>query len=128
MIYTNLPITCRFIPIDINDEVFQIVFMTNFMAYLNRASLVYMNWVNNPETLNEGDILWAADWAKKLYENMEAIDDDMTEYIGNCLDNDYHRYILDNVDFTHTGFDFGDVSPLNISYGIKLYNQILKKL
>jgi len=128
MIYANLPLHCRFIPIDINDEVFQIVFMTNFIAYLNRASLVYMNWVNNPEILNEGEILWAADWAKKLYNNMEEINDDMTEYIGNCLNNKRQRYIMNNVDFTHTGFDFGNISPLNICKGIDLYNQTLKKL
>jgi len=128
MIYANLPLTCRFIPIDTNDEVFQIVFMSNFIAYLNRASLVYMNWVNNPETLNEGEILWAADWAKKLYNNMQKIDDDMTEYIGDCLDNKHQRYILDNVHFTHTGFDFGDVTQDNINYGIDLYNAILDKL
>ena len=102
--------------------------MSNFIAYLNRASLVYMNWVNNPETLNEGEILWAADWAKKLYNNMQKIDDDMTEYIGDCLDNKHQRYILDNVHFTHTGFDFGDVTQDNINYGIDLYNAILDKL
>jgi hypothetical protein len=121
MIYANLPVTCRLIPIDTNDEVFQIVFMCNFIAYLNRASLVYMNWVNNPETLNDGDVLWAADWAKKLYNNMEAVYDDMSEYITNCLDNKYQNYIMTNVHFSHTGFDFRNISPDNINNGITLY-------
>jgi hypothetical protein len=128
MIYANLPVTCRFIPVDINDEVFQLVFMSNFGAYLKRASLVYMNWVNNPETLSEAKILYAADWAKKLYNNMEEINDDMSEYIGNCLENKRTNYIMNNVDFTHIGFDFGDVTPDNINNGITLYNAILDKL
>jgi len=129
MIYANLPVTCRLIPIDTNDEVFQIVFMCNFLGYINRASLVYMNHVDNPETTsNEGWILYAAEWAKNLYNIKEAVEEDITEYIVQCLDNKHTKYILTNVCFYHTGFDMGDVTADNINYGIDLYNEILHKL
>ena len=126
MIYSQIPLKCRFIPINIDDEVFQIVFMTNFPAYLHRASLCYMDLVDNNTDFNEGDILHLADWAKRLYNNKENIADNMDEYIEYCLTSQHQRYIMDNVRFTNIGFDFGDVTPENLNDGVDLYNAILK--
>lgn len=129
MIYANLPLKCRFIPIDVNNEVFQIIFMIYFRSYLKFAAEVYLNAVDAEDSeLNEGDIVYAARWAKDIYENYENIKEDMDEFTKNCLACKRTAYIANNVRETQLGFDFYKISQDNVLKGIRLYNAILDKI
>ena len=130
MIYSQLPINCRFFPIDVNDEVFQIKFLINFPFFLEHAANLFMEMVDETEELsmNEEQMLFFADWAKRVYDNKERIKEDMDEFRYECFCDKHKKYIVDNVPSRHIGFDFGDLTFPNVNDAIDLYNKILKKL
>ncbi len=129
MIYANLPVTCRFIPIDVDDEVFQIIFMLYFRSYLKNAAQIFLDVVDAENTkLNEGDIVNGARWAKDIYENYENIKEDMDEFKKNCLACKRTAYIANNVYPYQLGFNFYEVNCRNVTKGIELYNLIYKKI
>ena len=131
MIYTQIPLNCRFIPINVDDEVFQLAFMSNFKFYLENVAKLYMELVDNPPEglgINEGDILCLAEWAKDVYNNKVKIEETI-DYLFNKWFSDPHtKYIIDNVELNYIEFEFGDISQLNVNYAIDLYNQILNKV
>jgi hypothetical protein len=130
MIYANLPVTCRFIPIDINDEVFQIVFMFHFPFYLENAANKYMELVDDPETqnLNEGELIGVARWAKDIYENKVSIEETMNHFKYECYNDKHKKYIVENVKPSRIGFKFGDISQDNVNEAIRLHNEIGDKI
>ena len=100
MIYANLPVTCRFIPVDINDEVFVTVFLAYFTYYLEAVSQSLINVVDcddgRYDDFSEKDILYYAKWAKDVYEVKERIKEDnlSDEY---CCQTKYRRRIIRTV-------------------------------
>jgi len=129
MIYANLPVTCRFIPIDVDNEVFQIIFMLYFRSYLKNSAEVFLDSIDAEDTkLNEGQIVYGARWAKDIYENYEKIKEDMDDFKQNCLKCKRTAYIANNVIPDQLGFDFYTVSRDNVLKGIELYNTILEKI
>ena len=129
MIYTQIPLKCRFIPINGDDEVFQIIFMLYFRSFLKQAATVYMDIVNNPEeqNLNEGEIVYAAKWAKDIYNNYENIKENMDDFKVWCHQCKKKRHIAYNVLPKQIGFNFWEISFANVDKGILLYNEILEK-
>jgi hypothetical protein len=96
---------------------------------LKFAAEVYLNAVDAEDSeLNEGDIVYAARWAKDIYENYENIKEDMDEFTKNCLACKRTAYIANNVRETQLGFDFYKISQDNVLKGIRLYNAILDKI
>jgi hypothetical protein len=89
-----------------------------------------MEMVDETEELsmNEEQMLFFADWAKRVYDNKERIKEDMNEFRYECFCDKHKKYIVDNVPSRHIGFDFGDLTFPNVNDAIDLYNQILKKL
>jgi hypothetical protein len=130
MIYSQIPLKCRFIPIDTDDEVFQTIFLYHFPFYLDMAAIKYMDLVDNPETLklNEGDVIYLARWAKDIYENKVSIDEVMKDFKYEVYNDEHLKYIMDNVKPNHIGFRFRDVSQDNVNEAIRLYNEIGAKI
>jgi hypothetical protein len=130
MIYANLPLNCRFIPIDVNDEVFQIIFMLYFRSYLKNAAQIFMRVVDGDTDTNfdEGDIIYAAQWAKDIYKNYEKNEETCEEIKKQWLKCKRKAYIANNVAPEQLGFDFHEVSCSNVNKSITLYNAILKKI
>ena len=130
MIYTQIPLKCRFIPVNIDDEVFQLIFMCNFQFYLENVANKYMELVDNPEQqdLNDGDVVYLAQWAKDVYNNKVKIEETIDYLFSKWFVNKHKKYIIDNVDPRHIEFQFGDLSQTNVNDAINLYNAILKKV
>jgi hypothetical protein len=130
MIYSQLPINCRFFPIDVNDEVFQIKFLINFPFFLDHASKIFMELVDETDErgMTEEQMLYFADWAKHTYQQKERIEKMMDDFRYECFCDKHKKYIVDNVPSNHIGFDFGDLTYPNVDEGIVLYNQIVEKL
>jgi len=130
MIYTKLPLKCRFIPIDVDDEVFQTVFMFHFTQFLEYSAQIFMEIVDEADEngIDEGGVLFFADWAKHTYKNKEAIKEDMDEFKYKCFCNKDKKYIIDNVKANQIGFDFGNMTYNNVYEGAVLYKAILPKI
>lgn len=130
MIYSQLPLKCRFIPIDIDDEVFQTIFMFHFPFYLEKVANKYMQLVDEPETqnLNEGEVIHLARWAKDIYENKVSIEKVMSDFKYEVYCDKHLKYIVDNAKPNQIGFKFGDGSQDNINEAIRLYNEIGDKI
>ena len=130
MIYSQLPINCRFFPIDVNDEVFQIKFLINFPFFLEHAANLFMEIVDETEEsgITESQMLFFADRAKHAYRQKERIEEDMDNFRYQCFCDKHKKYIADNVPSNHIGFNFGDLTFTNVRDGVALYNQIVEKL
>lgn len=133
MIYSQIPLKCRFIPINTDDEVFRLIFMMNFPFYLEHAAYEYMKIVNQEDryendNYNEGKILFYANWAKSLYRVKENMENIHNKFCSNCFNDKHKKSIIDNIDSRHIGFDFGDLSIINMNRALKLNNVILKNL
>ena len=130
MIYSKLPIKCRFFPINTNDEVFQTVFMFYYMDFLDATSKLFMEIADESDEngLDEGGVLFFAELAKRTYKNKETIKEDMTEFKYKCFCNKDKKYIIENVKPNKIGFDFGNLTFDNVYDGNILYNAILRKI
>jgi hypothetical protein len=126
MIYANLPVKCRFIPIDINDEVFVTVFLAYFSIFLEAASNSLISVVDNDDgrydDFSENDILYYAKWAKDVYAVKERVKEENP--IQYCERTKYRRRIIRTVSPYHIGFELDNHSTENINYGIRLYNSL----
>ena len=130
MIYAQLPLNCRFVPVNIEDEVFQTIFMVHFPFFLEAAANLFMEMVDgegvNDET-TDGDVLFWADWAKRVYANKVRIEEHIIDhYKEKVFYNKHYKRIIDNVSSAHIGFEFGQLNPTNVNDGIELYNKILR--
>jgi hypothetical protein len=130
MIYSQIPLNYRFIPINTDDEVFQTVFMFHFIFYLENVANKYMQLVDEPETqnLNEAQVVYSARWAKDVYENKVSIETAMSHYKYEVYCDKQLKYIIDNTKPNQIGFNFGDWSQDNVNEAIRLYNEIGDKI
>lgn len=130
MIYAQLPINCRFFPVNIDDEVFQLKFMVNFPFFLEHAANVFMEMVDGvgvDDETTDGDVLFWADWAKRVYANKVRIEKNVIDnYKEKVFNNKHYKRIVDCVPASHIGFKFGELYPNNVNDGIELYNKILR--
>ena len=101
--------------------------MINFPFFLEHAANVFIEIVDDPEKfdMNEGDVIFWAEWARDVYKNRERIQKYMDEFRYEVYCNKHKKYIADNVPSNHIGFKFGDISPQNVNDAIALYNEIL---
>ena len=130
MIYSQIPLKCKFIPINTDHEVFQTVFMFHFPFYLENVANKYMQLVDEPETQNlkEGDVVHLARWAKDVYENRVSIETVMSNYKYEVYCDKHLKYIIDTIKPNQIGFKFGDSSQHNVNEAIRLYNEIGNKI
>jgi hypothetical protein len=128
MIYANLPLKCRFIPIDVNDEVFVTIFITYFIDFLDAASKALIAVVDDDDErykdFNERNIIYYANWAKGVYTVKEEIKEDYDIWMEYCQQTKKKYRIINTVSPYHIGFDISDLSTKNINFGISLWNSV----
>ena len=134
MIYSQIPLKCRLIPVNTDDEVFQTIFLSYFIIYLERASTYFMKIVNQEDEFeydnrNEGEILFWAEWARDVHRQMEKIEETTNEFRWH-VDQECakKKKIWNDVRPRNLGFDYNDMSPLNVNFGITLWNECLDKV
>lgn len=131
MIYDGVPIKYRYIPINIECDIFVTMFMCIFSTYLGYCSNSLMAIVDNEDGnydhFDERNILYYAKWARDVYKQKETSHEVCIrwfEYVKK------HKYTIDIYRECNTfnfEFKFSDHSLDNINKSITIYNSIMKK-
>ena len=131
MIYNEVPLKYRYIPINIECDLFVTVFMCLFSSYLGWCANSLMEVLNNEDGLydhfNEGKLLEVAEWAKDVYRQKEKIQPLCERFHNYVIKHKYTSNIINNIDTINFEFDFSDHSCENINDGIIIFNSIIKK-
>jgi hypothetical protein len=132
MIYNEVPLKYRYIPINIECDLFVTVFMCYFSSYLGWCANSLMAVLDNEDGLydhfSEGKLLEVAEWAKDVYRQKEKIHPLCERFHNNYVTK--HKYtnnIIENINSENFEFDFSDHSCENINDGIIIFNSIIKK-
>ena len=125
MIYSQIPLKYKFIPINIDDEHFRITFCVFLLGFLKEAKEKWLEVMDEEDVL-DGERLEIAENAKELHKMIEHEQYKIMrmreqEWSIKTLKN-YHK----NVNLDNCEFQYGDVSPENVKIALDIFVKIAK--
>jgi hypothetical protein len=125
MIYANIPLKFQYIPADINNEYFRIIFCVYLVSWLTYVKEYWLE-VMDEEDIRDGERLKLAQGAKELHNFLEEYEDFVVITREKIWGFEKMEYVKSIVNVDNIQFDYTDCSPRNVDCATSIFVEIAK--
>ena len=125
MIYPNIPLKFQYIPADINNEHFRIIFCVYLVSWLEAVKEEWLEFMDEEDVL-DGERLRIAEAAKELHEWLEEYEDYILITREKIWGREKMEYVKSNVNIENIQFDYTNLRPINVDCATAMFIDIAK--
>jgi hypothetical protein len=125
MIYPNIPLKYQYIPGDINNEYFRIIFCVYLVSWLESVKEEWLESMDEEDVL-DGERLKLAQGAKELHNFLEEYESFILITREKIWGLEKMQYVKSNVNIDNIQFDYTDCSNYNVNCALDIFVAIAK--
>jgi len=125
MIYSNIPLKFQYIPGDINNEYFRIIFSVYLVSWLTCVKEDWLESMDDEDVL-DGERLKLAEGAKQLHNFLEEYESFILITREKIWGLEKMQYVKSNVNIDNIQFDYTDCSGYNVNCALDIFVDIAK--